>query len=209
VGALGTFIDITSLYVFVEYFSTGVITGSIISFLLAVISNFILNKIWTFENKSKNYRKLFIKFLIVSVVGLTLTIISMEILVFVLNIWYILAKAMTSLIVLSWNFLANQFWTFKLKDFEDNSKNNYKYHLSIVIPAYNEESRIKSTFNIIKEYINQQNLDCEIIFVNDGSRDNTQSILDQFCSNNQNYTNIELRKNQGKGHAVMQGILAA
>ena len=107
VGASGTFVDLTSLYIFVEHLHLPLLLAVTLSFLLAVINNFILNKIWTFKNKSKNYRKLFIKFLIVSVIGLLLTLLCMHILVNQLEIWYMLSKLITSGIVLTWNFLAH------------------------------------------------------------------------------------------------------
>jgi len=207
VGVLGTAVDIGSLFVFVDYFGLGVILGSSLSFILAVVNNFILNKIWTFENKSKNYRKLFIKFLIVSLVGLILTLLSMQILVFGFGIWYILAKAMTSIIVMAWNFLANKFWTFKIRDFNKFLLNNFDYDLSIILPCYNEEKRIKSTFLIIDKYIQDNNLNAEIIFVNDGSSDNTQGLIEEFCENGNNYSYIQLSFNQGKGYAVKEGVL--
>jgi putative flippase GtrA len=138
VGVLGTAIDLGALYLFVEYARMDVILASVFSFLLAVVNNFILNKAWTFQNKSKNYRKLFIKFLIVSLVGLLLTVSCMHLFVNVANIWYIFAKAITSLIVLSWNFLGNKFWTFVINQKEKQINEEYLYDISIVIPAYNE-----------------------------------------------------------------------
>jgi len=209
VGALGTLIDLGSLYILVEHFTIGVLLASTISFLLAVINNFILNKIWTFENKSKNYRKLFIKFLIVSLVGLALTLISMEILVYTFKIWYILAKAITSIIVLTWNFLANKFWTFRTRKFKEIISNNYEYELSIVIPCYNEALRIKSTFKCIESYIKKAKINCEVIFVNDGSLDNTREILEEFVTQDNKYKLINLSKNEGKGSAIMNGVMKA
>tara|TARA_Y100001970_G_scaffold293025_1_gene437266 strand:+ start:2322 stop:3476 length:1155 start_codon:yes stop_codon:yes gene_type:complete len=207
VGIIGTAVDIGSLYILVDYFAFGVIFASSISFILAVVNNFILNKIWTFENKSKNYRKLFIKFLIVSIIGLGLTLISMQILVFTFKIWYLFAKAITSIIVMLWNFLANKFWTFKTKDFKNFKTQDFKYDLSIILPCYNEEKRIESTFKIIDKYIKDNNLKSEIIFVNDGSTDNTQKLINNFCKNSPTYKNIELSINQGKGYAVKKGVL--
>jgi len=209
VGVLGTAIDIGSLYLLVEYAHLQVIPASVISFLLAVINNFILNKIWTFENKSKNYRKLFVKFLIVSTIGLLLTIASMYLFVHLLAIWYILAKAITSVIVLTWNFLGNKFWTFIIKQKEIQDKQGIIYDLSIVIPAYNEENRIKMTLLAINDYIIHNKINAEIIIANDGSKDTTAQIIKNYQEQIPNLKLINLEKNSGKGFAVRKGVEAA
>lgn len=206
VGVAGTFIDLASLFVFVEYFSIPAIPGSILSFLLAVTNNFILNKIWTFENRSKNYRKLFLKFLIVSVIGLGLTIASMYVMTLLIGLWYMLAKALTSIIVLTWNFLANKLWTFR--HFEKNIKlqNIFTYDLTIIIPAYNEENRIKNTLIIINDYVQEKNINAEIIVVDDGSTDLTTNIVEKLKAKIPHLKLINLEHNQGKGFSVRKGV---
>lgn len=206
VGVGGTLIDLASLFIFVEYFLIPVIPATILSFLLAVTNNFIFNKVWTFKNKSKNYRKLYIKFLIVSAVGLGLTVASMHTMVNVIGIWYMFAKALTSLIVLTWNFLANKLWTFHLAEQSFVFPDNFDYELSIVIPAYNEENRIKNTLLIIHDFIEEKNINSEIIIVNDGSLDKTSEIVEKIQHKIPNLKLIDLSKNSGKGFAVKRGI---
>lgn len=207
VGVLGTAIDLGALYLLVEYARMDVILASVFSFLLAVVNNFILNKAWTFQNKSKNYRKLFIKFLIVSLVGLLLTVSCMHLFVNVANIWYIFAKAITSLIVLSWNFLGNKFWTFVINQKEKQINEEYLYDITIVIPAYNEENRIKNTLLSIQDYISSNKINAEIIVVNDGSKDSTVEVVKSYQNKIPNLQIIDLGKNCGKGAAVKQGVI--
>lgn len=207
VGVLGTAIDLGALYILVEYARMDVILASVFSFLLAVVNNFIINKAWTFQNKSKNYRKLFIKFLIVSLVGLLLTVSCMHLFVNVANIWYIFAKAITSLIVLSWNFLGNKFWTFVINQKEKQINEEYLYDLSIVIPAYNEENRIKNTLLSIQDYLSSNKINAEIIVVNDGSKDSTVEVVKSYQNKIPNLQIIDLGKNCGKGAAVKQGVI--
>lgn len=207
VGILGTAIDIGSLYLFVEYVHIEVIQASILSFLLAVINNFILNKAWTFQNKSKNYRKLFIKFLIVSLVGLLITISCMHLFVNIAHIWYIFAKALTSIIVLSWNFLGNKFWTFNIQQKENQIIEKFDYDLSVVIPAYNEENRIKNTLLSIHDYTSNNKINAEIIVVSDGSKDKTVDIVKSYQNRIPNLKVTDLGKNCGKGAAVKQGVI--
>ena len=116
VGSSGTLIDLGVFYVLYEVLLFHVLISATTSFILAVINNFLLNKFWTFRDKSKNYRKQFIKFLIVSCVGLCFTLFFVYIFIEIFKIWSVLSKAMTSLIVLSWNFLGNKYWTFKSKE---------------------------------------------------------------------------------------------
>ena len=206
VGVLGTLLDLAALFVFVEYVGIAVIPATTLSFLLAVTNNFILNKTWTFKSKSKNYRKLYIKFLIISVIGLGLTLLCMYVLVNMLGTWYMLAKAVTSLIVLTWNFLGNKLWTFKLNKNLPDTHTEYEFKFSIIIPAYNEENRIKSTLLIVDDYLRSNNMNAEIIVVSDGSSDNTGEVVDGFKSKIENLKLIEYTKNQGKGFAVKTGV---
>lgn len=209
VGVMGTFIDLASLYLFVEYFGIPLIPAVILSFLLAVTNNFVLNKIWTFRNKSKNYRKLYIKFLIVSLVGLGLTVTSMHIMVNIAGIWYMFAKALTSLLVLTWNFLANKFWTFRITEKNIIITENFPYELSIIIPSYNEENRIKNTLLAIEDYLEDKKLNAEIIIVNDGSKDRTREVVENYKRKIEHLKLINLPKNCGKGFAVKSGVEAS
>lgn len=82
-------------------------------------------------------------------------------------------------------------------------------HLSIIIPAYNEEKRIGETLLAIHEYLNKQNFSYEVIVVNDGSTDRTNKIVKAFSSKLPKLKLIGYPDNQGKGYAVRQGMLAA
>lgn len=208
VGVSGTFIDLASLYVFVEYLLILVIPATALSFLLAVTNNFIFNKIWTFKNKSRNYRKLYIKFLIVSTIGLGLTLSSMHVIVNIIGIWYMFAKAMTSLIVLIWNFLANKMWTFRLTQESITLPDQFPFELSIIIPAFNEANRIKNTLLVIRDFLEEHKIDAEIIVVNDGSTDKTSEVVEKFKKKIANLKLINLTKNSGKGFAVRKGVEA-
>ena len=53
-------------------------------------------------------------------------------------------------------------------------------YLSIIIPAYNEEKRIKDTLIKVGGFLSQQNYDYEIIVVNDGSSDKTSDVVNQL-----------------------------
>ena len=86
------------------------------------------------------------------------------------------------------------------------------FGLSIIIPAFNEEKRLHTAFKEVKKLLNENIFpEVEIIFVNDGSTDDTKSIIEKFITENKeiNIKLINLEKNEGKGEAVKQGILQA
>ena len=82
--------------------------------------------------------------------------------------------------------------------------------LSIVIPFYNESKRVKNTFEIIKKFIKKNKINIEIVFVNDGSTDNSANLVKKFLSRVRSkkvkYKLISYKKNVGKGFAIIQGI---
>ena len=82
--------------------------------------------------------------------------------------------------------------------------------LSIVIPFYNESKRTKNTFEIIKKFIIKNKINIEIIFVDDGSTDNSANLVKEFLSKIRNkrikHKLLSYKKNIGKGFAIIQGI---
>jgi len=86
-----------------------------------------------------------------------------------------------------------------------------KIGLSVVIPCYNEQNRLQQTvIELVKFFFrNRETFDYEIIFVDDGSKDNTLSILIDF---EKRFSHVKWRsytENKGKGYAVRQGLLSA
>ena len=55
--------------------------------------------------------------------------------------------------------------------------------LSIIFPIFNEELRLKSSFNHIKSFLkNEKKIKIEIIFVDDGSKDNSYRLIHRFIN---------------------------
>lgn len=81
--------------------------------------------------------------------------------------------------------------------------------LSIIIPAYNEAQRIGATLVSIVNYLKRQNFNYEIIVVDDGSTDDTASIVQKFVKVNKQIFLICNQVNRGKGYAVRKGMLKA
>jgi dolichyl-phosphate beta-glucosyltransferase len=80
---------------------------------------------------------------------------------------------------------------------------------SIVIPAYNEASRLGATLEKVLAYIHAQNWDAEVIVVNDGSRDQTAAIVQSFAAKDPALHLVENPGNRGKGYSVRNGMLHA
>lgn len=80
---------------------------------------------------------------------------------------------------------------------------------SIVIPAYNESSRISGTLEKVLAYLCSQHWDAEVIVVNDGSTDNTSAIVREFAAKHSNLHLVENPGNRGKGYSVRNGMLHA
>ena len=79
--------------------------------------------------------------------------------------------------------------------------------ISIVIPAYNEEGNLMPVYQRIKSVLEKmQAYGFEIIFVNDGSRDNTQSRLEEMVLDFPEIKYIEFSRNFGHQPAVKAGI---
>jgi len=83
--------------------------------------------------------------------------------------------------------------------------------LSIVVPVFNEEIRLKKTLPILEKFLNNfKKHKIELIFVSDGSNDKTNSIINNFINlKKYNICLIKYKKNIGKGYALKQGVLKA
>lgn len=87
--------------------------------------------------------------------------------------------------------------------------------ISIIIPVYNEESRLAGCLSTLSEWMPNTNISIhEVVFVNDGSTDTTLSILKKNYSKLAKKLATDVRivsydTNKGKGHAVKTGILEA
>ena len=82
--------------------------------------------------------------------------------------------------------------------------------LSIVIPAYNEESRLPKTLDRILEWLHEQRFKFkEVIVVDDGSRDGTAGVVEEYSKPPSPVRLLRNPGNRGKGYAVRHGMLEA
>ncbi|MDO8136187.1 MAG: glycosyltransferase family 2 protein [Candidatus Brocadiales bacterium] len=78
--------------------------------------------------------------------------------------------------------------------------------LSIVVPFFNEEKNLEELYGRLSSVLGGLNKDYEIIFVNDGSTDNTQVVLQDIFKKDERVKVIELRTNFGKTAAMAAGF---
>lgn len=130
VGAFGAVIDFGIFNLLIHLVRFKPLHASIISFVCAVLSNFLLNRYWTYpDSRSKKFRRQFIQFAMVSIIGLGIRSLFFTPLenfflsvadkiipdTFMLSpafFGYNFTLALLILIVMFWNFFANRFWTY-------------------------------------------------------------------------------------------------
>ncbi len=132
VGTIGAVIDFgvfNLLTGFVDFFKSNAVYATVISFILAVLSNYTWNRLWTYpDSRSKPMSKQVTQFFLVSLVGLavrTPMFAGLEtVLTKFFNSWWTfkiatplfvahnLSLATVILVIMIWNFIANRFWTY-------------------------------------------------------------------------------------------------
>ena len=80
-------------------------------------------------------------------------------------------------------------------------------NVSIIVPVFNQEKKISYSLKGIKQAIESAFSDYELIVVNDGSTDNTLTILKGITSIDPHIRVLSYTPNRGKGYAVRQGVL--
>lgn len=78
--------------------------------------------------------------------------------------------------------------------------------MSIIIPAYNEEENIEKTASVIGGIMEKNRIDCEILFVDDGSKDRTWELIEGLAASNPSVRGLKFSRNFGKEGAVFAGL---
>lgn len=78
--------------------------------------------------------------------------------------------------------------------------------LSVIVPVYNGAAFISETFQELVDYLEKLEEEYELLFVDDGSRDNTGSILEELAGRHPRVFLSRNGINRGKGHTVRMGM---
>lgn len=83
-------------------------------------------------------------------------------------------------------------------------------NISVIIPLFNEEESLPELFQWIKKVMNENNFTYEVIFVNDGSTDNSWNVIKSLSTDNADVVRgIKFRRNYGKSAALFCGFKEA
>jgi glycosyltransferase involved in cell wall biosynthesis len=86
---------------------------------------------------------------------------------------------------------------------------NKNPYLSVIIPAYNEVSRLPETLIDVDAKLSTAKYSYEILVINDGSTDGTAEMVRRFLHIVKNLRLVDNEKNKGKGGVIKQGMLEA
>ncbi len=78
--------------------------------------------------------------------------------------------------------------------------------ISIIIPIYNEANNIRPLFDALQGVLASLEYNHQVIFVNDGSKDESATVLKELCSNNEEVKCLSLARNFGKEIALTAGL---
>jgi putative flippase GtrA len=112
VGFSGMVIDFLVTFLLKEKLGIHRYIASSSGFIVAATSNYILNRIWTFQSTSEGIALEYGSFIMVSVIGLGINNLFLFLFERRLNFW--VAKFFAIVVTVLWNFLANYYFTFKV-----------------------------------------------------------------------------------------------
>jgi len=131
VGVIGAVVDFGISNLLIQFFGAPLVLAGTVSFIAAIISNFLWNRYWTYpDSRSKRVSAQIIQFSVVSVMGLVIRVPILAFLepiverIFVQSNLHLpgvldatrladnFTLAIAVLIVMFWNFFANRYWTY-------------------------------------------------------------------------------------------------
>ncbi|MCK4677416.1 MAG: GtrA family protein [Bacteroidales bacterium] len=112
VGISGLFVDFGVTFLCKEILKIPKYLSNAIGFTMAASTNYVLNRIWTFQSHDPGIAVEFSKFFIVSLIGLGINTLVLWLLVSKFKMNFYLSKLFAIAVVMIWNFLANLLYTF-------------------------------------------------------------------------------------------------
>ena len=78
--------------------------------------------------------------------------------------------------------------------------------ISIIVPCYNEQEALPFFYEEIIRVFSEMEYEYEVLFINDGSKDDTLKLLQEFASKNENIKYFSFSRNFGKEAAMYAGF---
>ena len=81
-----------------------------------------------------------------------------------------------------------------------------KESLTIIVPIYNEEENIERLCKELSDFIKKSKVETQILFINDGSIDNSEKLINNQCNTNDKFRSLSFKKNSGLSAAIKAGF---
>jgi putative flippase GtrA len=112
VGFSGVFVDFGITYFLKEVMKVQKYIANATGFITAATTNYILNRIWTFESHNPEVFLEFTRFFIIALIGLGINSFIIWLMNGRFKVNFYLSKLVATIIVTGWNFLINAYFTF-------------------------------------------------------------------------------------------------
>ena len=116
VGVANSLLDFSVFFLLHRTLEFGYVSANGGAWLLAVSFSFFGNKFWTFRAHAVNAGKQYIRFLVVSCIGLGISTLLLYAFIEFGGLAATIAKVLCIVVVAFWNFYANKFWTFNVRE---------------------------------------------------------------------------------------------
>ena len=78
--------------------------------------------------------------------------------------------------------------------------------LTVIVPVYNEEDNLERVEKEMSKFINSSPIKTSVLFVNDGSSDKSQGLIESICLKNASFSYILFKENRGLSAAIKAGF---
>ena len=90
-----------------------------------------------------------------------------------------------------------------------NTPTTYPYDITVVVPLFNEDESLPELYAWLKRVMYEHQFSYEVIFVDDGSTDNSWNVIQQLSQDEEIVHGIKFRRNYGKSPALFCGFRSA
>jgi len=112
VGFSGVIVDFSLTFLCKEYLKVQKYIANAIGFTTAAVTNYILNRMWTFESHNPDILTEFTRFFVIALIGLGINSAIVWAMSGKLKVNFYLSKLVATAVVTAWNFLINAYYTF-------------------------------------------------------------------------------------------------
>ncbi len=81
-----------------------------------------------------------------------------------------------------------------------------EYQFTIIVPVYNEEDNLKRVEKELSAFFEKAQIKSKALFINDGSQDRSQEIIEKICNRNKDFEYISFIENAGLSAAIKAGF---